>query len=216
VTGDDSTEEPQNTSWWGVARRTVKLLAENYAFIGSLLYLYATAIGIIYAAVFYSAFGINIFDHVEIGDFLLAGLRNYSVLLAVGWQVFVVYLTIVTVSYFLGQVSVITLGFQIGMVVLGIVFLCFTLFSFVLILWLQPLRTAEDIKQGEPGSGPPVAVRYSYSSGSTDQVTKTGLVQIGATQRVGFFHDVNDESKEKDNRTLVIPQSQIVSIEVPD
>jgi hypothetical protein len=63
---------------------------------------------------------------------------------------------------------------------------------------------AQAIKDGER---PSVAVRYSFASGSADQVTKTGLEVIEATQDVVFFYDV------KDQRTLAIPKSQIVSIE---
>jgi hypothetical protein len=62
----------------------------------------------------------------------------------------------------------------------------------------------------------PVQYHSNTLSGTADQVTKTGLVLVGATQKVVFFHDVNDKGNDKDNRTLVIPQAQIVSIKVPD
>ena len=83
----------------------------------------------------------------------------------------------------------------------------------LVIPYFDATRTAFSIKNGEK---PEVEVRYLSSSGSADQVTVPGLVFIGATQRAAFFYDANDKDNEKDNHTLVIPQSQIVSIEVPD
>jgi hypothetical protein len=55
-----------------------------------------------------------------------------------------------------------------------------------------------------------MTVQYRSFSSSTEQVTKPRLELIGATQTVVFFYDVADE------HTLVIPQAQIVSIEVPE
>jgi hypothetical protein len=64
---------------------------------------------------------------------------------------------------------------------------------------------AQSIKHGE---GPTVEVQYRSFRGSAGQVSKPGLVLLGATQRAVFFYDVNSE------QSLVIPQAQIVSIEV--
>jgi hypothetical protein len=55
-----------------------------------------------------------------------------------------------------------------------------------------------------------VEVRYRSFSGSSGQVTVSGLEFIGGTQRAAFFYDADAK------RTIVIPQTQIVSIEVPD
>jgi hypothetical protein len=68
-------------------------------------------------------------------------------------------------------------------------------------------ETASDIKNGEK---PAVEVRYRSFSGSAGQVTVPGLEFIGGTGRAAFFYDADAK------RTIVIPQAQIVSIEVPD
>jgi len=60
------------------------------------------------------------------------------------------------------------------------------------------------------GKNPVVDVRYRSFSGSEGQVTVPGLQLIGATQKAAYFYDATDK------RTLVIPQAQLVSIEVPD
>jgi hypothetical protein len=65
---------------------------------------------------------------------------------------------------------------------------------------------ADAIKQGEQ---PQMAVQHRNFSRSAEQVTEPGLHLIGATQNTVFFYDVNEK------RTIMIPQSQIVSIEVP-
>ena len=42
----------------------------------TLLYVYVTALGMLYSAVLYGRFGINIFDYSETADFLLAAFKN--------------------------------------------------------------------------------------------------------------------------------------------
>ena len=56
-------------------------LGKNPTFVLTLLYLYATAIGMYYSAALYSKFGINIFDFAEMADFLLATFKNPIALL---------------------------------------------------------------------------------------------------------------------------------------
>jgi len=73
--------------------------------------------------------------------------------------------------------------------------------------YVSATTKASSLKDGEK---PVVDVRYRSFSGSEGQVTEPGLELIGATQKAAFFYDVND------NHTLVIPQAQIVSIEVPE
>jgi hypothetical protein len=53
-------------------------------------------------------------------------------------------------------------------------------------------------------------VQYRAFSSSAGQVTEPGLQVIGSTQKAIFFYDVNNK------RTIVIPQGQVVSIEVPE
>jgi CHASE3 domain sensor protein len=78
--------------------------------------------------------------------------------------------------------------------------------SSVLLPYYSATTTASEIKQGEHTV---VDVRYRSFKGSAGQVTVPGLELIGATQKAAFFYDVDGE------RTIVIPQAQIVSIEVP-
>src|SRR5215207_199656 len=70
------TEQPKR-GWLGI-------LLENYSFFLSALYLFATAIGLIYSGVLYGNFGINIFDYSEISDFLLVAFKNPAVFLPTG------------------------------------------------------------------------------------------------------------------------------------
>jgi hypothetical protein len=64
------------------------------------------------------------------------------------------------------------------------------------------------MKQGEQAQ---TTVQYrTFSGPSTGQVTKSGLKLMGSTQKVIFFYD------DKNERTIVIPQAQIVSIGVPE
>jgi hypothetical protein len=70
---------------------------------------------------------------------------------------------------------------------------------------------AEAIKQGGQSNmtiHPKMTVQYRQFENSTGQVTIKGLTFVGATQRVAFFYNLGDEE------TLVIPQSQIVSMRV--
>ena len=66
---------------------------------------------------------------------------------------------------------------------------------------------ADAIRQGEQ---PQMTVQHRNFSRTAEQVTEPGLHLIGATQNTVFFYDVNEK------RTIVIPQAQIVSIEVPE
>jgi hypothetical protein len=66
---------------------------------------------------------------------------------------------------------------------------------------------ASSIKDGQRAK---VEVRYRSFKGSAGQVIVPGLVLIGATQRASFFYD------RANKRTLVIPQTQLISIEVPE
>jgi hypothetical protein len=156
-----------------------------------------TFVGIIHSWVFYRQFGINVFDYAELVDFLLAGLKNPILInIIVGGYFLIVFVlgSFTPDDYRQRRYFVLSVFFVYGVTPL------------VLIYSLASLQ-AEEIKHGEP---PSVAVRYSSSSGAADQVTEPELALIGATQKVVFFYDGND------NHTLIIPQSQIVSIEVPD
>jgi hypothetical protein len=95
----------------------------------------------------------------------------------------------------------------LSIVLFPIFVVCFTLSATGLIILTRAEAQAEFIKQGREST---VVVRYRSFTGSAGQVTKPGLVMIGATQKAYIFYDVDDE------QTLVIPQAQMVSIEIPE
>jgi hypothetical protein len=229
VTSENRSTDPPVTSDRGATSRStdtgpvrrwfVQVVHDNPTLVSSLLYLYVTGTGILYSFILYRQFRINIFDYSEIGDFLLAGLRNPLALLFVAFQVGLLLLLITITNPQPSRrtvrssdetsardvrrmttlfVLLIIIGAGIGSIGLPI---------------LSAGRVAQAIKDGGQTS---VEVRYSSSTDAADQVTKPGLELIGATQKVVFFYEANDKHDEKDNHTLVIPQSRIVSIEVPD
>jgi hypothetical protein len=194
--------EPQSTHWEQVGlrlRRVLRYFLEHYTLVFSLLYGYVTVLGLIYATFLYRKFEINIFDYAEISDFLLAALRN-------------------PVALYGGALVVATIGFDIILSgprrtwIRTLASILNILFA-ILIIGYAVDETAYSLKAGFE---PKVEVRYRSYSGTADPVTEPGLEIIGATQKVVFFYDVNDKDNEEDNHTLVIPQTQIVSIEVPD
>ena len=58
----------------------IAFLRAHPAFAGTALYLYVSAVGSVYQWVYFSAFGINIFDFAEANDFLLAAFRRPAAL----------------------------------------------------------------------------------------------------------------------------------------
>jgi hypothetical protein len=86
------------------------------------------------------------------------------------------------------------------MLILSGYFLANTYFSLV--------ETVQSIKQGEQAS---LEVRYRSFKGSAGQATEPDVRLIGATQKAFFFYD-----DENNKRTIVIPQAQLISVEVPE
>lgn len=197
---------------WAFWRRSVKSFFDNYTVVLSLLYLYSTGMGMVYSSLIYSEFGINILDYSEISDFLLAALKNPFVPLFVGIQLFTLYFFATVTRPSMEDM------WRRGRIwgVFGWYFILagFYLVLTIVIVYVGARYETQAIK--EPSGQPSVEVRYRSYSDSADQVTKPGLKLIGSTQRVVFFYDVNVKDNEKDNQTLVIPQAQIVSIEVRD
>src|SRR5215210_1029614 len=74
-------EEPTKGNSQGYLK---EFFLANPTVVLSLLYLYVTAIGMLYSAVLYGRFGINVFDYSEISDFLLAAFKNPVAFLAAG------------------------------------------------------------------------------------------------------------------------------------
>jgi hypothetical protein len=72
VGASSMTEEPKRQS----SSEVKDFFLANPTIVLSLLYVYVTAIGLVYSGVLYARFGINIFDYSEIGDFLLAAFKN--------------------------------------------------------------------------------------------------------------------------------------------
>jgi hypothetical protein len=91
-------------------------------------------------------------------------------------------------------------------VIIAIVVTVTIVFSSLILPNFSAARTASSTKHGQY---PAVDVRYRSFKGSAGQVTEPNLTLIGAIQKAVFFYDVDDK------RTIVIPQAQIVSIEVP-
>jgi hypothetical protein len=216
--------------------KTKGYFLDNPTLAVTLLYVYVTANGIFYSAWLYGSFGINIFDYSETADFLLAAFKNPVAFLFAGIQV------AIGVAYALWQqlrVRRFVRSRRQQMIVpeeemkeevrrleeaserhlrrQRAWLIILVPVSIVVISLIAPYgsaaRTAHSLKEGDK---PAVEVRYRSFSGSAGQVTVPGLELIGATQRAAFFYDVNDKDNEKDNHTLVIPQSQIVSIKVPE
>jgi hypothetical protein len=212
--------KPEGKSRWDNIKG---FFLENPTFALTLSYLYVTAVGMLYSAVLYGRFGINIFDYSEIADFVLAAFKNPIALVVTGFQVALLYIMgyvnawltlrrnirshqresgyMVRVrSPALTMLKTTVVRLQFGaFILLGVTFLGATC--------LLAILTASSIKNGNK---PTVEVRYRSFSGTAGQMTTPGLAFIGATQRAAFFYD------EADKRTIVIPQAQIVSIEVPD
>jgi hypothetical protein len=178
---------------------------DNPALILSLLYLYATAIGIVYSLGLYRSFGINIFDYSEVTDFLLAAFKNAGVLI-----ILVIQVVAVLALLALGLLFKETRAFQFwrypGRRPLAILLYVVIVVG---VTYNTSSDTASSIKDGETLA---VDVRYRSFSGSAGQVKESNLRLIGATQKAVFFYDVDAKPK----RTIVIPQSQLVSIEVPE
>jgi hypothetical protein len=227
LTGDSRTGSPPPPAKpQGWLRGAVSWLLNHSTLVISVLYGYVTVLGIIYSYVLYRRFGINIFDYAELGDFLLAALRNPAALLSGGLLVVWIGFSALNFRLWLRFGSLPQVTWQ-GLIVVGkpsaervpyvramrralsfiaTLQILFGLAS-IAFIYLSAVNTAQSI---EEGTEPKVEVQYRSSSGSADQVTEKGLELIGATQKVVFFYDV------KDNHTLVIPQTQLVSIEVPD
>jgi len=255
---DAQRDEQKNTRWGKV----VEFLSNNPTLVLTLLYLYVTAIGLIYSAALYGKFGINIFDYSEIADFLLAAFKNPVSLIAAGVLVAmgIALATYAAISqprtlraieergrrmmkeYQAAYEAVqkhpdenakkqveeqIRKGLAVmeknmsgwlyqkdqqvkrrGAMILGLAIVTiFTgVFSALVLPYYFAGNAASAIKEGQNRA---VDVRYRSFSGSAGQVTAPNLTLIGATQKAAFFYDADDK------RTIVIPQSQIVSIEVP-
>lgn len=58
-----------------------RLIGDNPGLVLSLGYLYLTGIGMAYQARFYRAFGVDILDFTDAGDFILAGVRDPIIML---------------------------------------------------------------------------------------------------------------------------------------
>jgi hypothetical protein len=212
-------DEQKDTDW----SKVKEVALDNPTFFLSLLYLYATGIGLVYSATLYGRFGLNIFDYSEISDFLLAAFKVPAVFLTMLW--------IGVISVFIARLSGISKkevverqvaieetvepsrpDFELPVLLTGYrgLFVGLILSAFILSVAFpfgSAIAKASSIKDGEQTA---VDVRYRSYSGSGDQAIKPGLQPIGATQKAIFFYDVGEK------RTIVIPQAQIVSIEIPE
>jgi hypothetical protein len=220
----------------------------NPTVVLSLLYLYVTAIGMLYSAVLYGRFGINVFDYSEIGDFLLAAFKNPVAFLSGGllaamggallsYKAAAVRRRVRDVEVEIANTRAMrpramrqmdTEDEELGKhfqdleervkqeylahqrkrtVIYAIVIAVTSVFSSFVLPYYSAGKTASSIKAGE---NPSVDVRYRSFKGSAGQVTVPSLRLIGATEKAAFFYDVDHK------RTIVIPQAQLVAIEVPE
>jgi hypothetical protein len=209
-----------------VARRgpVVGFFRDHPTLVLSLLYLYASGVGMGYSAVLYGSFGINVFDYFEITDFLLAAFKNPLVIAINGMTGAVLVMIVVSVPWRRPGIMVVSAPLRPGRrprindtyrrqgrqlwLVIGLI----SVFFSVSILALGALISASFIKDGET---PAVDIWYRSFKGSAGQIKEPNLRLIGATQKAVFFYDLNVKDNKKDNHTLVVPQSQIVSIKVP-
>lgn len=187
----------------GILRRWDKIkgyLLDNPTLALTLLYLYVTAIGMFYSAVLYGSFGINIFDYSEIPDFLLAAFKAPAAFVFAGLQ-----FSLLPAAFRLFRAN---MNSEIPVGPTGI--LAVLVSSSFSVIFIFASFDAEYVAGSiELGENQAVEVQYRSFSGSAGQVTVSGLQFIGGTQRAAFFYDPDAE------RTIVIPQTQIVSIEVP-
>jgi hypothetical protein len=263
----DAPRDEQKDTHWG---KVVEFFSNHPTLVLTLLYLYVTAVGLIYSAALYSKFGINIFDYTEIADFLLAAFKNPVAFLAAG---ILVAMGVALAAYeaikiriknrrelalirdFESRVDVRkdldeshpdksqeiptsldealrsqeiptslatsldearraldeagrSAERRVEMIFAVAFIIALTgIFTPLVLPYYSAGKTASSITNGEH---PSVDVRYRSFSGSAGQVTEPNLTLIGATQKAVFFYDVDEK------HTIVIPQAQIVSIEVPE
>jgi hypothetical protein len=192
----------QKVTRWGPV---MGFFRDHPTLVLSLLYLYATAMGIVYSFRLYRSFGINIFDYSEIADFLLAAFKNEWVLANLVGQASVVIAALSVWRFYEARgLSSMWLA-TCRLWLIGLTYTCIV----VIVTYQTAISTASSIKYGET---PAVDVWYRSFSGSAGQVKEPKLRLIGATQKAVFFYDVDAKSQ----RTIVIPQSQLVSMEVPE
>ena len=203
---DENVPGPEeNGRWYKIG----SFLLKNPTFALTLSYVYITAVGLVYSAVLYGSFGINILDYSEIADFLLAAFKNPITLFYSGFGFF-------GAAYFLFAARFLRRrALQYGSLaklrsfalMTNLLLLAWALSSLSLFPYVTGSSKADSIKNGENLE---VRVQYRSFKGSAGQVAVPGLRFIGATQKTVFFYDVDDK------RTIVIPQAQLVSIEVPE
>jgi hypothetical protein len=213
-------DEEKSSSW----SKVEKVFSDNQTIAVTVLYAYLTVVGMIYSASLYSRFGINVFDYSEIPDFLLVAFRNPISFFSAGISA-VVGIALVDLlarrERWLMQRTHLEAErdtqkqeqvLRQRILVQSIIITSAFIFAFFVLPYVFAGIKARYIKSEETKVSRPaqIDVRYRSFSGSAGQVTEPDLRFIGATQRAGFLYD-NDH-----NRTIVIPQSQIVSIEVPD
>jgi hypothetical protein len=177
--------EQQDFSWRGFK----EFFQANPTVVFTLLYLYVTAIGLLYSWVLYGKFGINIFDYSEIGDFLLAAFKNPIALVSAG------VLAVMGAAWLSYRASRLedqvkwdeqlmeSYSFATVLIVISIAFAI--VFGSLILPYLSASRSASSIKDGETRE---VDVRYRSFKGSAGQVTEPDLGLIEATQKTVFFY----------------------------
>ena len=168
-------------------------LLDNPTLALSLLYLYVTAVGMLYSMVLYLHFEINVFEYSEITDFLLAAFKNPRALVIAAFTGAGV---VIWVSA--GEELWKLIGRLMGRppkpedrskqerrdALVYVAILCVFVVSSMILAPRFADQKASYIKSGD---SPTVEVQYRSFSGSAGQVTEPNLRLIGATQKAVFF-----------------------------
>lgn len=195
---------------------TARFFREHPAMLGSLLYLLVTCMGMVYSFVLYKSFGINIFDFAEINDLLLAAFKDLAAFIM---SMFTIALCISFPMLWstifarrrrrmssVGNNSPLFMTDRMNSAMTLVMVPVTLIYAFV-----PPyLFASSEARSIRNNSERPVIVSYRLTTSTSAQpAVESNVELIGATEKVAFFYDPGDE------RTLVIPHAQIISIEFP-
>jgi hypothetical protein len=176
-----------------------RVLVEHPALLISALYLIASLIGLVYSWTFFSFFEINIFRYAEIGDFLMASLKEPSTWLLASLAVALVLLDNAN-SRRVQNKGVARLYrwyaaplYRRINILVAIVIMAMFLYGFA-------RQQSLDIRSGDRDR---VTIRLA------DESPPINRVMLGTTGRFAFFFDPGNE------RVYVYPHESILSLSKP-
>jgi hypothetical protein len=224
---NDTSSESSSRSLLEQLRPIGSFFREHPAIAGTLLYLQVTTVGVVYSWQLFRRFGINVFDYAEANDFLLAAFKDPFVF---GMSTFsIIAVLVATIIGYLqrtarrpepsktpvDETSATYLAYRMMRLIRYrvarpmnryrlIVLSVFTIFYTLVPPLLFAARTADSLQSSS--YEPLTSVQYRATLGSEEQTTEKDLRVIGTTQSFVFFYD------KKENRTLIIPNAQIVEM----